>query len=131
MRTDTPTLVKLSHLSLIKYSNSTTYVGTVIEKNSKLRTGIGYMEHGVDHFYVGEWLNNTYDGVGILQITPKMSYWGEFEAGNRHGIGLQLLETHEEYLGEFLNNERNGIGILLQKCSTEDAAKDRTSRQDY
>jgi MORN repeat len=115
---DTPALLHLTHLNMIKYSNSTCYLGTVLQKTSRSRAGIGYLDNNSDHYYAGEWVNNTYDGVGVLSITSKIGYQGEFENGNRHGVGLQTLDRGSEYLGEFLNNEYNGIGILFQKVSS-------------
>ena len=62
--------------------------------------------------YLGEWLFNQYDGLGIYKASNGDRYVGQFKANQIHGEGVYYYANGERYSGEIRKNDRHGKGVL-------------------
>jgi len=77
--------------------------------------------------YIGEWLNGTKTGRGIMYTTTSFEYkgiWyppnssfyeGDFINGEKTGWGKQQFPNGDYYEGSYINGERNGFGTYYFK----------------
>ena len=66
------------------------------------------------HKYIGDFLNNEYNGYGKHYSEDNLIYDGQFKKGKYHGLGKYYKGNDIEYIGEFNNNKRKGYGINLE-----------------
>ena len=62
--------------------------------------------------YLGEWLFNQYDGLGIYKASNGDRYVGQFKANQINGEGIYYYANGERYSGEIRKNDRHGKGVL-------------------
>ena len=110
-----------------RYSDGTIYVGDFFEnkrqgegrlevicKNSKIKSK-NLDNHHTISTYTGEFLNDCFDGKGVLVIKNKWTYKGEFKMGTKHGYGILTYENKDEYRGYFENDSKSGKGEMYYK----------------
>jgi hypothetical protein len=110
-----------------RYSDGTIYVGDffenkrqgegrleIISKNSKIKSK-NLDNHHTISTYTGEFLNDCFDGKGVLVIKNKWTYKGEFKMGMKHGYGILTYENKDEYRGYFENDSKSGKGEMYYK----------------
>ena len=62
--------------------------------------------------YKGNWVNNTWSGIGTATHSNGMSYKGHWENGIMSGKGTLRQPDGSVYIGKFLNNVMSGLGKM-------------------
>lgn len=79
--------------------------------------------------YEGDWVNNCYEGNGVLTHTLEdragYSYRGEWWKGVKHGKGSIVYVSGYKYTGEWTNDKANGEEKLSYPRSVKPALKGR------
>jgi len=88
------------------YSDGSVYTGHW--KNSK-QHGTGTFEQGGAK-YVGDFVNNMFEGTGTLIKSDGSSYVGDFVRDEFEGNGTLIRSNGEKYVGEFKNGKLHGNG---------------------
>ncbi|KAL4451147.1 hypothetical protein ABPG74_021469 [Tetrahymena malaccensis] len=104
----------------------------VLDANGK-KQGYGILRNKQNQtvIYEGEWVNDLFDGQGILynQFAENLqnsfsysdfnkisNYWkvyeGEFQLGLKNGSGTLVFTNEEKYSGKFVNDKVNGEGVF-------------------
>jgi len=94
----------------LDYTNGTTYEG---DWQDDRRHGVGTYTSPTEQ-YVGEWVNDDYEGQGCLTFVNGSKYEGQFKRGKFFGIGT-LSWPHgplEKYEGEWAAGKFDGKGVL-------------------
>jgi hypothetical protein len=97
-----------NNINLIQYKNI--YFGGVSQSNPTIREGYGlnfYYDNNnnLNSFYAGEWVSNSKEGIGLMNISNEKYFFGNFTYNQfKYGI-LFYLNTNYVYYGEF--NEGN------------------------
>jgi hypothetical protein len=96
---------QLDNLAILRHEDGTIYCG--MTSGNETKVGLGYMRFNNSAFFIGEFLKDTYNGLGYFRIptysnthtmSRGISYLGEFYQGLRHGVGK--LKTYDfEYVG--------------------------------
>jgi hypothetical protein len=92
--------------------NRTSYDG---EWKENALSGKGTFIWKTGQKYVGEWLNDTRHGYGVLTFAEDataLSYDGEWKEGEKSGKGTFTWKNGQKYVGEWLNNMFHGHGFL-------------------
>ena len=74
----------MEQLHYQEFDDGSFYLGFM--QNSQ-REGYGINYHNSNHFYFGEWHNNSYNGKGFL-FQANYCHYGDFLNGKRHGEGI-------------------------------------------
>ena len=104
-------LLENSNLINVKrlYNNNTIYIGT-LNKISFLKEGIGTLYNiNEGSKYIGEFLNDKFNGLGRIIFNDGSYYEGVFENNFQNGYGKFQYENYS-YIGNWLNNKKNGFG---------------------
>ena len=97
-----------NNINLTQYKNI--YFGGVSQSNPTIREGYGlnfYYDNNnnLNSFYAGEWVSNSKEGIGLMNISNEKYFFGNFTYNQfKYGI-LFYLNTNYVYFGEF--NEGN------------------------
>lgn len=92
---------------ILSYTDNSIYIGEVI---SSKRNGIGKFVSS-KLVYMGDFLEDNFDGFGHMETSKNINYLGDFKNGNKSGIGIQFSSLDNYiYEGEWQNNQKNGIG---------------------
>ncbi|KAL4490978.1 hypothetical protein ABPG72_008714 [Tetrahymena utriculariae] len=104
----------------------------VLDANGK-KQGYGILRNKQNQMviYEGEWVNDLFDGQGILynqfpenlqnsfsysDFNKISNYWkvyeGEFQLGLKNGSGTLVFTNEEKYSGKFINDKINGEGVF-------------------
>ncbi|EAR92999.2 kinase domain protein (macronuclear) [Tetrahymena thermophila SB210] len=109
----------------------------VLDANGK-KQGYGILRNKQNQMviYEGEWVNDLFDGQGILynqfpenlqnsfsysDFNKISNYWkvyeGEFQLGLKNGSGTLVFTNEEKYSGKFINDKVNGEGVFYSNDS--------------
>ena len=107
---DDEKLGKYSGIWFDGFTGNGFYDGQVLNGN---RHGLGrFVAQIGKKIYEGEWKNNVFDGLGVLELDKERydGIWrhGEFE----HGVVFKYVTAAEVYQGEWRYGARNGNGKL-------------------
>eukprot|EP01100_Stratorugosa_tubuloviscum_P002859 TRINITY_DN1675_c1_g5_i2.p1 TRINITY_DN1675_c1_g5~~TRINITY_DN1675_c1_g5_i2.p1 ORF type:complete len:695 (+),score=277.41 TRINITY_DN1675_c1_g5_i2:64-2148(+) len=95
-----------------RYGNlisKSTYVGQFVNDDYE---GEGIFTGADGWKYQGQWLAGKKHGKGIHSSPNGFSYYtGEWENDKRHGHGLRVYKDGERYEGNFENDQKSGKGI--------------------
>eukprot|EP01124_Arcella_intermedia_P017267 TRINITY_DN24046_c0_g1_i1.p1 TRINITY_DN24046_c0_g1~~TRINITY_DN24046_c0_g1_i1.p1 ORF type:complete len:1044 (-),score=206.88 TRINITY_DN24046_c0_g1_i1:52-3183(-) len=113
---------------VLKYKDDTTYIGNwvhgmrtgsgkIVSPNGTQFRGVwqndkiieGELQTPDGYYYVGNFLNNVFNGVGKLNYPDGSVYEGQFKNGQKDGLG-KFKCANEIYQGRFENNLRHGTG---------------------
>ena len=61
---------------------------------------------------IGEYVEGSKEGFGILNFEGNGGYEGEFKGGSINGIGTFYFRDNRKYEGEWKNNKMHGHGII-------------------
>jgi hypothetical protein len=77
-----------------------------------LINGYGRMTWSNGSVYVGDWVNELRQGIGMYRNPDGDQYLGEYYQGKRHGWGIYTCSNGEEYIGEWFEGKMHGVGML-------------------
>jgi hypothetical protein len=82
------------YFGIIYYKNKNVYHGhwKVVNKKIILDGYDGKMNYSDGTTYVGEWLNNDFNGYGKMELYSGAIYEGEWKNGKRNGTGTMIYE---------------------------------------
>lgn len=79
-----------------------------------LKNGKGH-EFDEDSEYLGNFVNDKREGLGVLKMKNGTIYEGNFKNGEIQGHGTLFWSETKYYTGEFVNGKLNGIGKFIQE----------------
>ena len=83
--------------------------------NKGMKNGEGTLRSFRGNFtYSGNWLNDNYDGFGILK-TENSKYEGQWRYSQKHGNGNAQLQNGDIYNGEWYKDDISGYGVYYFK----------------
>ena len=83
------------------------------------KEGFGIYIDSKGNKYIGNWLNDQFNGKGILISIKGDFYKGEFNKGKMEGNGIYHSSKEKyNYFGEFKNNKFNGKGKIIYDDNT-------------
>ena len=72
-----------------------------------------FIDFNTQYKYIGDYINNNYNGYGKYYLKDNLIYDGQFKDGKYNGLGKNYKDNNVEYIGEFKNNKRKGYGVIL------------------
>lgn len=103
-----------------EFSNNTYYEGgykTLLPQGHKIRHGHGKLvSRGINNssigeeYYIGNWLNDKFNGYGEYKYSNGDEYKGDFKDGLFNGNGVYICCDGTKYEGQFLNHKFHGSG---------------------
>ena len=88
--------------SLLFINYKEIYIGGVSLLNINIREKFGLNKYSLDTFYLGQWKNNTKNGIGFLKISKDISYMGNFFKNQINGYGMLFYKENSIlYIGNF------------------------------
>lgn len=95
-----------------KWKNGTTYIGGY---RRGVKFGKGKMvwldeQNKPNEVYEGEFMDNTFNGIGNYNWSNKRKYTGEWKDGKMHGKGVFEWKDGRVYNGEFFDDLKQGFG---------------------
>ena len=87
------------------------YIGGVNLLNMNFREKFGLNKYSQNSFYLGQWKNNTKDGIGFLKVNEEIEYMGNFKDNQINGFGMLFYKENSVlYVGDFFEGKfKEGI----------------------
>jgi S1-C subfamily serine protease len=72
-----------------------------------------FFSDGYQEYYVGEFKDDSYHGMGILQYLNEDIFLGNFLNGEKNDFGIYVHKNGDRYIGAYVEAKRHGFAILL------------------
>ena len=97
--------------SLLFINYKDIYIGGVNLLNMNFREKFGLNKYSQNSFYLGQWKNNTKDGIGFLKVNEEIEYMGNFNKNQIDGYGMLFYKENSVlYIGNFFEGKfKEGI----------------------
>ena len=69
--------------------------------------------------YIGEWVDNKIEGMGVYFWDNNMIYIGEYKNEKKWGFGIFIWPNGYKYEGEWINGKQHGLGIFYADGKTQ------------
>ena len=70
-----------------------------------------FFSDGYKEYYVGEFKNDSYHGMGILQYLNEDIFLGNFLNGEKNDFGIYVHKNGDRYIGAYVEAKRHGFAI--------------------
>jgi len=93
--------------------------GSVPGKREGKGSSILYIDGKLYSKFVGEFINNEAEGLGVNTYEDGGEYVGDWKDGKRHGQGTFTTPAGSKYVGEFKDGKLNGQGVFTYMNGNE------------
>ena len=97
--------------SVVYFSNGDFFKGKIAD--GSMKEGTLFLNNG--NRYEGPFVNNMYEGQGILVFADKRKYRGAFRKGQKEGFGVIHWANGSSYEGLWQNGHQHGHGSYVDQ----------------